>query len=1452
MNNGDGQNNPQFPINELTLVDPNSVVTPEVYANDMQRIQNMRSYLASYEENLAARYTKYRDLEEKHRLEATVRQGQLALQRLGEMEGRMDAGANPAPASAGPSNAQQSIYTSQLHGHAAGNYSEVPSSARIVEVPSSQDSPQMERRSSTASSSRSETQAPPNRPRVPVASYNAPQGYAYSYQPFQDWTAFGASPSVMYGHGQPLGAHAQQSSYQSGRWAAPAPSHYRPETYYPGVPVQAPSLAPSTSRTAQQAHHAGSQQAGCAPQAEHVASGPSYPVSSRSTQVRVDSVNRPNVAHSSGSAGRPGQSSAPVQVQPPAGIPQIKQQQLFQYFQTFSVPEAQAMMLQTVHILQRKHTGREKTAADIEAEGKLKGSIVKNSEVLADHLKGYPGSEIKEVFRRYLSLASRQQQAAARPGGGRGSSVEKAPPQHPQPSTSTSTPLSAPPPQSNRVKAQPSAPIHPPVSQSTVKHPSSATPTVAASAESTTVSVPATSTSTPTSTFNTAPAGSQYTQMSWYTPRDPTAPIMVRDAKGRIQWIHRQPLPQPSAPSKPPSTPPASKAAPHPEPPATPQPRPASEAAAWTPEKANRSRLAQDIMRSLGRPKGAFGAPLSPTDTIPTPRFEVIHPPTETPTATAKRKASSARSSPASPTAAKRQRLDGQAPAAAATLNGPLDAAAVGVVVPAVEREATPVAVGPAVAPLPPRPEHGVEQEADEVERVDHVESATPPPADADVDALDHDMLPGLTDTDTVRGVSITSSEAANIDRALDVLLTEPEPEPIQDGVPPRGARASSDSSGERARPAGIMYAVSGERAQEGVGIPDATSSPLHGFSAAASNATPPPSSPAPSLREKGKEKEPLFLPSPSGSPGPSVYDEDIRSDASAGPLLLGSRKGKGRALDTDLDLTLLADGDEASERSSPVPRKRRRVNRAYVLAPPLPAYASALRGNGVVWLGSRSPSSSVASGSRYGTPSSASKHASASKGDVDADEESEDELAEWHGRSLFADESVCDENVDQGPRVAADEEVGPVVEPETDDEEAAAAAELAFSCLRETPCSWTGCGVVLNSKAALQRHIVLHADENEEWGTFTCRWKSCLSTHFTDKQTLVRHLQKHAKSPLWCAYEGCDHSFASASELLHHHQSQRHHDGQLRKSCYPAPSPENRRQLSPLPDVLPAYMFAVRPIRRHPISRDRHQWVGPKVLENITSFKYTGRRSNAAQPSRLSRRLAEKVVAVELASVTPESGHAQIRRWIDDEYLDFADGYDASRRYRLWCADIPAGEVTQMVHDGLALFVDSHGHGHTGGEEGEDGGEVDRARKRMVVEEPAPPRGGEAPPERTKTEAQGPTIRLKLTLPRRSNVIRLPPRLNQTEAGRGRDASAVAGNVVTDSAQTPTRASESPVSARPQPQLPEPAGASSPQSPSQPSLQHQVSVPEPSTDEVLGSTWTVWPPAKEEGVETH
>ncbi len=85
--------------------------------------------------------------------------------------------------------------------------------------------------------------------------------------------------------------------------------------------------------------------------------------------------------------------------------------------------------------------------------------------------------------------------------------------------------------------------------------------------------------------------------------------------------------------------------------------------------------------------------------------------------------------------------------------------------------------------------------------------------------------------------------------------------------------------------------------------------------------------------------------------------------------------------------------------------------------------------------------------------------------------------------------------------------------------------------------------------------------------------------------------------------------------------------------------------------------------------------------------FKWQGRRSNAAAPSRESRRLAEKMAASELAGKTPAESLALIKRWIDGEYLDLTDGYDASRRHHLHCNDIGSGEVTKMVHDGLVLF---------------------------------------------------------------------------------------------------------------------------------------------------------------------
>lgn len=79
--------------------------------------------------------------------------------------------------------------------------------------------------------------------------------------------------------------------------------------------------------------------------------------------------------------------------------------------------------------------------------------------------------------------------------------------------------------------------------------------------------------------------------------------------------------------------------------------------------------------------------------------------------------------------------------------------------------------------------------------------------------------------------------------------------------------------------------------------------------------------------------------------------------------------------------------------------------------------------------------------------------------------------------------------------------------------------------------------------------------------------------------------------------FAGCEKTFNTAEALLaHHHRSTKHRNGTLRASTAPFAPAENRRPLSPLPDVLPAYLSIPRRVSRHPISKERHQWLGPKV----------------------------------------------------------------------------------------------------------------------------------------------------------------------------------------------------------------------------------------------------------------
>ncbi|KAI0349318.1 hypothetical protein OH77DRAFT_1440494 [Trametes cingulata] len=237
---------------------------------------------------------------------------------------------------------------------------------------------------------------------------------------------------------------------------------------------------------------------------------------------------------------------------------------------------------------------------------------------------------------------------------------------------------------------------------------------------------------------------------------------------------------------------------------------------------------------------------------------------------------------------------------------------------------------------------------------------------------------------------------------------------------------------------------------------------------------------------------------------------------------------------------------------------------------------------------------------------------------------------------------------------------------------------------MREVPCLWGGCGAVLNSMSTLQKHVVLHAGDNTDWGTRACQWQSC-SHRLSDEAELAHHLRKHAQVPFFCAYEGCDKSFNTPEAFLAHHKSSMHRNGQLRRTPWPF-VPDISRELSPLPEVLPAYMSVPRRIVPHPMSKERHQWLGRKVIENITAFQYRGGGSMADKPAR-SLRLAEMDPAAMLAGVTHEAALGQIKRWIDGRYLAFVNGYDASRKPALQCPEIPSQEVTQMVYAGLVLW---------------------------------------------------------------------------------------------------------------------------------------------------------------------
>ncbi|PCH40775.1 hypothetical protein WOLCODRAFT_143217 [Wolfiporia cocos MD-104 SS10] len=379
------------------------------------------------------------------------------------------------------------------------------------------------------------------------------------------------------------------------------------------------------------------------------------------------------------------------------------------------------------------------------------------------------------------------------------------------------------------------------------------------------------------------------------------------------------------------------------------------------------------------------------------------------------------------------------------------------------------------------------------------------------------------------------------------------------------------------------------------------------------------PSTPPPQRAEAGPSvaKIPLFFPSPPSVHGPGAddvseldigagagADEDMEVDArglsgvarARGDTSAGMDKGKGKGKERAGGLAV-GEGPAGSGAKG----------RVYVLAPPQPAWVKRLAAR------------RRGGGTRVGR-------------------------GRWQG-SMDVDELAGDI--------------------ESDDERAKEeyarkeAVRLSASRLRELRCRWRDCGALLASAVRLKQHLAGHgqaAGVEPEWGQYKCEWQHC-ARRFGTQSALSHHAMTHAGSgPLLCAYADCEKTFPSGQDLLAHHRSK--HGGDTLKPTANPIRHEDAGRLSPLPATLPSYMVIPRHISRYPITKELHAWLGASVLQDISAYRFYGRQLHAEARARGSRRLTERVAALQRELGDPALLQDAVRRLPDDEWQARESGH--------------------------------------------------------------------------------------------------------------------------------------------------------------------------------------------------
>ncbi|KAJ6486460.1 hypothetical protein C8R47DRAFT_1128526 [Mycena vitilis] len=151
---------------------------------------------------------------------------------------------------------------------------------------------------------------------------------------------------------------------------------------------------------------------------------------------------------------------------------------------------------------------------------------------------------------------------------------------------------------------------------------------------------------------------------------------------------------------------------------------------------------------------------------------------------------------------------------------------------------------------------------------------------------------------------------------------------------------------------------------------------------------------------------------------------------------------------------------------------------------------------------------------------------------------------------------------------------------------------------LRETPCKWFSCGVVLNSLESLVAHLhEVHAHEDE----LACVWDLCGKVCGSWQQ-LALHAETHALAAIPCAYQDCNAVRKSPYELMAHNLGHVQQNGALLPSARPTAPPQEALPLPPVPERVPMWEvnLVLAPVAMPDIPKDRHLSLGPWVLRNI------------------------------------------------------------------------------------------------------------------------------------------------------------------------------------------------------------------------------------------------------------